>query len=250
MKCLPLREKSSTLGHLQISLDLVKAERVLLDQRKEASKLRKKLKQTQGYKESRKLLEVQRSRLDKLQRTKAKASRINTRISQMQPSGWKEFLQVSQSAPCMIVRLALSAKQLPEKDLAQVPAYCFILVNCYRVGQVVKVLQAAGALKPDTNELLPLGEVAAAARGVNELWLAVAFTGGLLNNLDPSQLAAACACLVSDGMKARSKEGSSRYIAEIHVNVTTSLMSLSLTCSLSIFCGHLVLSSDVAYITK
>jgi hypothetical protein len=87
-----------TLEHLQVSLDLVKAERVLLDQRKEASKLRKKLKGTQGYRESRKLLDLQRARLDKLKRTKAKANRIATRISKMQPSGWKEFLQVRQSS--------------------------------------------------------------------------------------------------------------------------------------------------------
>lgn len=76
----------------------------------------------------------------------------------------------------------------------------------------MKVLQAAGALKPESNELMPLGEVAASARGVNELWLAIVFTGGILNSLEPSQLAAACASLVSDGMKSRSKEGPSRYM--------------------------------------
>lgn len=79
------------------------------------------------------------------------------------------------------------------------------------MGQVVNVLQEAGALKPETNELQPLGEVAAAARGVNELWLAIVFTSGILNSLAPAQLAAACACLVSDGMKSRSKEGPTRY---------------------------------------
>lgn len=83
-----------SLENLQVSLDLVKAERMLVDQRKEASKLRKKLKATQGYRESRKLVDLHRSRLDKLLRTRAKASRIENRISKMQPSGWKEFLQV------------------------------------------------------------------------------------------------------------------------------------------------------------
>ncbi|KAG0629390.1 hypothetical protein M758_1G100000 [Ceratodon purpureus] len=162
----------------KVSLDLMKAERVLVDQRKEASKLRKKLKATQGYRESRKLVDLQRSRLDKLERTRAKASRIENRISKMQPSGWKEFLQV------------------------------------------VKVLQAAGALKTESNELMPLGEVAASARGVNELWLAIAFTHGILDSLEPAQLAAACASLVSDGMKSRSKESpsSSIYDASSDVN--------------------------------
>ena len=87
----------------------------------------------------------------------------------------------------------------------------FLFHNRYGVGQVVNVLQEAGALKPESNELQPLGEVAAAARGVNELWLAIVFTSGILSSLAPAQLAAACACLVSDGMKSRSKEGPTRY---------------------------------------
>lgn len=95
-----------TMMHWQVSLDLVKAERVLLDRRKEASKLRKKLKQTQGYRESRKLVDLQRSRFDKLQRITAKANRISNRISQMQPSGWKEFLQVRRPVSCQNVQLS------------------------------------------------------------------------------------------------------------------------------------------------
>lgn len=79
--------------------------------------------------------------------------------------------------------------------------------------QVVKVLQAAGALS-DSNELLPLGEVAAAARGVNELWLAIAFTSDILLSLGPAQVAAVCGSLVSEGMKARSKEGP-RYLLRL-----------------------------------
>lgn len=74
------------------------------------------------------------------------------------------------------------------------------------------MLQAAGALRPESNELMSLGEVAASVRGANELWLATVFTGGIVNSLEPAQLAAACASLVSDGMKSRSKEGPSRYI--------------------------------------
>lgn len=86
-----------------------------------------------------------------------------------------------------------------------------LFFNGYGLEQVVNVLQEAGALKPESNELQPFGEVAASARGVNELWLAIVFTSGILNSLAPAQLAAACACLVSDGMKARSKEGPNRY---------------------------------------
>jgi len=115
------------------------------------------------------------------------------------------------------------------------------------VGQVVKVLQEAGALKPESNELLPLGEVAASARGINELWLAIAFTGGILNSLDPAQLAAACACLVSDGMKSRSKEGPTRYVTSLAythvVLVFASLLCLNLLETVFINCKELVLQS-------
>jgi superfamily II RNA helicase len=75
--------------------------------------------------------------------------------------------------------------------------------------QVVKVLQEVGAIETDSNSLLPLGEVAAAVRGVNELWLAIIFTSETLLSLDAPQLAAVCASFVSEGIKARSKEGPS-----------------------------------------
>ena len=101
------------------------------------------------------------------------------------------------------------------------------------MGQVVKVLQAAGALKPESNELMPLGEVAASVRGINELWLAIVFTGDILNSLAPAELAAACASLVSDGMKLRSKEGPSRY-------VITSVETNSVHCFLALICWNCV----------
>lgn len=71
----------------------------------------------------------------------------------------------------------------------------------------MKVLNEAGALQSDSHELMALGEVAAAVRGVNELWLAIVFTSDELGSLAPAQLAAVCAALVSEGMKSRSKEG-------------------------------------------
>ena len=44
----------------------------------------------------------------------------------------------------------------------------------------------------------PLGQVAAALRGENELWLGLALTSGELDRLPPHQLAAACAALVCE----------------------------------------------------
>ena len=44
----------------------------------------------------------------------------------------------------------------------------------------------------------PLGEVAAAIRGDNELWLGLALASGELDQLEPQHLAAACAALVTE----------------------------------------------------
>ncbi|CAK9235184.1 unnamed protein product [Sphagnum troendelagicum] len=151
----------------EVSLDLVKAERRLSDQRKLVSKLRKQLRATQGHRETKLLMGLQKMQIEKISRLQAKTARISARISQMQPTGWKEFLQV------------------------------------------VKVLQEVGAIETDSHSLLPLGEVAAAVRGVNELWLAIIFTSETLLSLDAPQLAAVCASFVSEGIKARSKEGPS-----------------------------------------
>ncbi len=50
------------------------------------------------------------------------------------------------------------------------------------------------------NNLVPtsLGEIAAAIRGENELWLGLVFASGELNNLDPHHLVAAIAALVTE----------------------------------------------------
>jgi superfamily II RNA helicase len=69
----------------------------------------------------------------------------------------------------------------------------------------VKVLEEVDAIMPQTHEMLPLGNVAASVRGVNELWLAVAFSESSLNKLNPAQLAAACASFVSEGVKIRTQ---------------------------------------------
>lgn len=74
----------------------------------------------------------------------------------------------------------------------------------------MSVLQSAGFLDADSNSLLPLGETAAIVRGANELWLTLIFTRDATCSLTPSQLAAACGTLVSEGMKARHKQVS-RY---------------------------------------
>ena len=56
---------------------------------------------------------------------------------------------------------------------------------------------------PQTHEMLPLGNIAASIRGVNELWLALAFSDSNFDELNPAQLAAVCASFVSEGVKIR-----------------------------------------------
>ena len=71
----------------------------------------------------------------------------------------------------------------------------------------MKVLEEVEAIMPQTHEMLPLGKAAASVRGVNELWLAVAFSESYLNKLNPAQLASVCSSFVSEGVKIRPQIG-------------------------------------------
>ncbi len=68
---------------------------------------------------------------------------------------------------------------------------------------LVAVLQSFGCLKGV--EPTPSGQVAASLRGDNELWLALAFLSGELDNLDPQHLATACAALVTENSRPDSR---------------------------------------------
>lgn len=61
---------------------------------------------------------------------------------------------------------------------------------------LLEILQHLGGLQGLTPT--PLGQAAAAIRGENELWLGLALRSGELDALDPHQLAAACAALVTE----------------------------------------------------
>jgi len=64
---------------------------------------------------------------------------------------------------------------------------------------LIEILQRFGCL----NELVPthLGQVAAAIRGDNELWLGLALVSGEFDQLDPHHLAAAAAALVTENTR-------------------------------------------------
>ncbi|BAZ31686.1 DSH domain-containing protein [Cylindrospermum sp. NIES-4074] len=68
---------------------------------------------------------------------------------------------------------------------------------------LIEILQHFGGL----DNLVPttLGQIAAAIRGENELWIGLVFASGELNNLDPHHLAAAAAALVTETPRPDSK---------------------------------------------
>jgi superfamily II RNA helicase len=61
---------------------------------------------------------------------------------------------------------------------------------------LMEILRQFGCLEGITPTAM--GQIAAAIRGDNELWLGLCLTSGELDNLDPHQLAAACAALVTE----------------------------------------------------
>ncbi|KAF8775958.1 hypothetical protein HU200_004093 [Digitaria exilis] len=140
-------------------------------QRRKVSHLKKTIKNTKGFKEFQKIIDMRNFTKEKIERLEARSRRLTRRIKQIEPTGWKEFLQIS------------------------------------------NVIQEARALDINTQVIYPLGETAAAIRGENELWLAMVLRNKVLVDLKPSQLAAVCGSLVSEGIKLRPWKNSS-YVYE------------------------------------
>ncbi|CAL5019494.1 unnamed protein product [Urochloa decumbens] len=140
-------------------------------QRRKVSHLKKTIKSTKGFKEFQKIIDMRNFTKEKIERLEARSRRLTRRIKQIEPTGWKEFLQIS------------------------------------------RVIQEARALDINTQVIYPLGETAAAIRGENELWLAMVLRNKVLLDLKPSQLAAVCGSLVSEGIKLRPWKNSS-YVYE------------------------------------
>ncbi|XP_057774743.1 DExH-box ATP-dependent RNA helicase DExH15 chloroplastic isoform X2 [Salvia miltiorrhiza] len=65
------------------------------DQRNKVSRLKKKIARTEGFREYKKILDTAKFNEEKIRRLKARSLRLATRIEQIEPSGWKEFLQIS-----------------------------------------------------------------------------------------------------------------------------------------------------------
>ncbi|KAL8161564.1 hypothetical protein V2J09_013053 [Rumex salicifolius] len=65
------------------------------DQRNKVSRLKKKIARTEGFREYKKIVDMASFTEEKIRRLKTRANRLINRIEQIEPSGWKEFLQVS-----------------------------------------------------------------------------------------------------------------------------------------------------------
>ncbi|KAG9155533.1 hypothetical protein Leryth_009941 [Lithospermum erythrorhizon] len=65
------------------------------DQRNKVAHLKKKIARTEGFKEYKRILDTAKFTAEKIRRLKIRSQRLVTRIQQIEPSGWKEFVQVS-----------------------------------------------------------------------------------------------------------------------------------------------------------
>ncbi|KAL6953706.1 DExH-box ATP-dependent RNA helicase DExH15 chloroplastic, partial [Sarracenia purpurea var. burkii] len=65
------------------------------EQRNKVSRLKKKISRTEGFKGYKKIVDVAKYTEEKIRRLKARSRRLINRIEQIEPSGWKEFVKVS-----------------------------------------------------------------------------------------------------------------------------------------------------------
>ncbi|CAK9308574.1 unnamed protein product [Citrullus colocynthis] len=64
-------------------------------QRNKVARLKKRVARTEGFREYKKILDMANLIEDKIRQLKARYKRLSNRIQQIEPSGWKEFLQIS-----------------------------------------------------------------------------------------------------------------------------------------------------------
>ncbi|VFQ93132.1 unnamed protein product [Cuscuta campestris] len=65
------------------------------DQRNKVARLKKRISRLEGFKEYKKIIDMARFTEEKIRRLKVRSNRLTKRIEQIEPTGWKEFLEVS-----------------------------------------------------------------------------------------------------------------------------------------------------------
>lgn len=115
------------------------------------------------------------------------------------------------------------------------------------VYQISKVIQEARVLDINTQVIYPLGETAAAIRGENELWLAMVLRNKVLLDLKPSQLAAVCGSLVSEGIKIRPWKNSRYTFQQRHLFHAYNLLWL-LACKASCYVMFIFVQLSLSFV--
>lgn len=87
-----LSEKDEVLHYSQGYHEAVECYK---EQRNKVSRLKKKIARTEGFREYKKILDMTKFTMEKIRRLKSRSKRLINRIEQIEPSGWKEFQQVS-----------------------------------------------------------------------------------------------------------------------------------------------------------
>nr|GMC88082.1 DExH-box ATP-dependent RNA helicase DExH15 chloroplastic isoform X1 [Ipomoea batatas] len=87
-----LSEDDEVLEFSQAYKDIVECYK---DQRNKVSRLKKKIARSEGFKEYKKIVDMAGFTEEKIRRLKVRSNRLINRIQQIEPTGWKEFLQVS-----------------------------------------------------------------------------------------------------------------------------------------------------------
>ncbi|KAE8713531.1 DEAD-box ATP-dependent RNA helicase ISE2 [Hibiscus syriacus] len=80
---------------LHMSQEYIESVEHYKEQRNKISRLKKKIARTEGFREYKKILDTARITEEKIKRLKARSNHLINRMEKIEPSGWKEFLQIS-----------------------------------------------------------------------------------------------------------------------------------------------------------
>ncbi|XVF84866.1 hypothetical protein PTKIN_Ptkin17bG0073600 [Pterospermum kingtungense] len=80
---------------LHMSQEYIESVERYKEQRNKVARLKKKIARTEGFREYKKILDMAKFTEDKIKRLKARSNHLINRMEQIEPSGWKEFMQIS-----------------------------------------------------------------------------------------------------------------------------------------------------------
>ncbi|XVE84976.1 hypothetical protein DITRI_Ditri17bG0054800 [Diplodiscus trichospermus] len=80
---------------LHMSPEYIESVEHYKEQRNKVARLKKMIARTEGFREYKKILDMAKFTEEKIKRLKARSNHLMNRMEQIEPSGWKEFLQIS-----------------------------------------------------------------------------------------------------------------------------------------------------------